>query len=68
VRAVWDPLQVELFVNQKEIEAKALENWTVDREKSKKILTDYCYDVQEEIVETAWGLSALLWTKYDEKF
>jgi dipeptidase len=68
VRAVWDPLQVELFVNQKKIEAKALEYWTVDREKSKKILTDYCYDVQEEIVETAWGLSALLWTKYDEKF
>ena len=67
-RAVWDPWQDRLFANQKEIEAKAMEVWTVDREKAREILTVYCLDLQAEIVEQAWGLSELLWTKYDEQF
>jgi dipeptidase len=68
VRAVWDPWQAQLFANQKEIEAEALELWSLDREKTKELLTFYCLELQAEIVEQAWGLSEFLWTKYDEKF
>ncbi len=68
VRAVWDPWQAELFTNQKVIEAKALEEWTISREKAKELLTNYCLELQVDIVNRAWGLGDELWTKYDEKF
>jgi len=68
VRAVWDPWQAELFTNQKIIEAKALKEWSINREKAKEFLTNYCMELQVDIVERAWGLGDELWTKYDEKF
>jgi dipeptidase len=68
VRAVWDPWQAELFTNQKVIEAKALEEWSINREKAKEFVTTYCLELQVDIVERAWGLGDELWTKYDEKF
>lgn len=68
VRAVWDPMQKEFFSNQKEIEAEALKLWKQDRTKAKEFLTDYCYRLQEKVVDRAWQLAEELWTKYDEKF
>jgi len=68
VRAVWDPWQAQLFAHQNDIETKAMELWDVDREKARKFLTDYCIEVQADIVDQAWGLGDFLWTKYDEKF
>ncbi len=68
VRAVWDPLQTELFENQKVIEQKALELWQKDRDAAVEFLTKYSYDWQEKVCDRAWLLGDELWTKYDELF
>ncbi|MBT8378136.1 MAG: C69 family dipeptidase, partial [Ignavibacteria bacterium] len=68
VRAVWDPMQVELFGNQESFEKEALELWGKSREKAKEFLTEHCYQLQSKIVQRAWDLGDELWTKYDEKF
>ncbi len=68
VRAVWDPLQAELFANQKEVEEKALELLKTDRNEAIKFLTDYTNQWGIKVVERAWKLGDELWTKYDEKF
>lgn len=68
VRAVWDPMQKELFGNQMKIEAEALKHYNLNRDDAKEFLTKYCYSWQEIVVERAWLLGDELWTKYDEKF
>lgn len=68
VRAVWDPMQAELFTNQEKIEAKALELLKFDRDKAIKFLTDYTNEWGIKATERAWKLGDELWTKYDELF
>jgi len=68
VRAVWDPWQAELFAKQKSFENEILEQWSIDREKAKEMLTKYSIETQAAIVERAWELGEELWTKYDELF
>jgi dipeptidase len=68
VRAVWDPMQTELFAKQESFEKEALELWGISRENAKEFITDYCYQLQAKIVQRAWDLGDELWTKYDEKF
>jgi len=68
VRAVWDPMQVELFSNQEKIEAQALELLKIDRDKAIKFLTDYTNEWGIKATERAWKLGDELWTKYDELF
>ncbi len=66
VRAVWDPMQEELFQNQATIEQE------IYRIKSTKgqieILTKYTNDWGNKVVNEAWKLGDYLFTKYDEKF
>lgn len=68
VTAVWKPMQMELFDNQKITEDKALELLKNDRQKAIKHLTDYSVFWGNKVVEKAWELGDFLWTKYDEKF
>lgn len=68
VRAVWDPMQAELFSNQEKIEAQALELLKTDRDKAIKFLTDYTNEWGIKATERAWKLGDELWTKYDELF
>jgi dipeptidase len=68
VTSVWKPMQTELFALQKSTEDKALKLLKSDKEKSKKYLTDYGILWGNKVVEKAWELGDLLWTKYDEKF
>jgi dipeptidase len=68
VTAVWKPMQMELFANQKATEDKALELLKDDPEKAKKHLTGYGVFWGNKVVEKAWELGDFLWTKYDEKF
>ena len=69
VRAVWDPIQNELFGNQIKIEQKALELHQQGKSKQlNKYLTDYTLNWGENVVEQAWVLGDLLWTRYDELF
>lgn len=68
VRAVWDPMQAELFANQEKIEAQALEFLKTDRDKAIKFLTDYTNEWGIKATERAWKLGDELWTKYDELF
>jgi dipeptidase len=68
VTAVWGPMQQELFMNQKDIEDKALELLKKDRKKTRKYLTEYTNRWGTKVVQQAWDLGDLLWTRYDEKF
>ena len=68
VKNVWMPIQAELFENQKSIENKALELLKSDPDEAKKHLTGYGIYWGNKVVEKAWELGDLLWTKYDEKF
>jgi len=68
VRAVWQPLQQELFQNQKSVESKAAALLKKDRRKARKFLTDYTTRWGTKLVNEAWKLGDFLWTKYDEKF
>jgi len=68
VRAVWDPMQKELFGNQKSFEDEALKRWNLNRDDAKEFLTKFCSNLQENLIERAWLLGDELWTKYDEKF
>jgi dipeptidase len=68
VSAVWQPLQAELFENQKNIEQEALKLLKKNPEKGIKFLTRYTMQWGEKVVERAWQLGDELWTKYDERF
>jgi len=68
VDAVWNPMQEELFKNQKDFEARALELYNEDPQKCSEYLTDYTMEWGNKVVDEAWKLGDFLWTKYDEKF
>ncbi|MFO7829690.1 MAG: C69 family dipeptidase, partial [Bacteroidales bacterium] len=69
VDAVWNPMQTELFENQRKIEEEALKLY---KEKNPKktidYLNKYSNDKANKVVDEAWKLGDFLWTKYDEKF
>lgn len=68
VGAIWQPIQEELFKNQKVIESEALKKFKNDPDLTVKFLTKYSIKQAEMAVEKAWQLGDFLWTKYDEKF
>jgi dipeptidase len=68
VRAVWDPMQKEMFANQNEIERKAVDSLKKDKKSAVEMITKYSFDLQEKVVNRAWDLIDDLWTKYDERF
>ncbi|MCP4551777.1 MAG: dipeptidase [Bacteroidetes bacterium] len=68
VDAVWNPMQAELFSNQKSFEAEALTLFKKDPRKLNPFLTDYTLNQGTKVVNKAWELGDLLWTLYDEKF
>lgn len=69
VRAVWDPWQEELFIVQSEIETEALNLLQKGRKKQAiKHLTDHTIAWGDKVVDQAWDLGDLLWTRYDELF
>jgi dipeptidase len=69
VDAVWNPMQKELFDNQKKFEAEALSVYNEKKpQKTIFYLTKYTNDWGNMVVDKAWELGDFLWTKYDEKF
>ncbi len=69
VNAVWDPWQEELFEKQAAFEEKALELYKNGKQKElNAYLTGYTMEWGNRVVEKAWELGDLLWTRYDEKF
>ncbi|MDZ7860065.1 MAG: C69 family dipeptidase [Candidatus Krumholzibacteriota bacterium] len=66
VRNCWDPVQKKLFADQEEFEKKAL--MIKNKRRRREFLTDYTLRQGKRVVEKAWNLGDLLWTKYDEKF
>jgi len=68
VRAVWDPMQAELFANQNEFEKPMVDLLKRDRKSAIEKITKYSYDWQEKVVDRTWDLIDGLWTKYDELF
>lgn len=69
VNEVWDQWQAELFTGQNAFEEQAL----ILHKKGKKeelrvYLTAYTMEWGNKVVDKAWDLGDMLWTKYDEKF
>jgi len=69
VDAKWNPMQKELFQNQKNIEEEALKLYKEKKpQKTIDYLNRYSNDWGNKVVDEAWKLGDFLWTKYDEKF
>ncbi|MBC35265.1 MAG: peptidase C69 [Bacteroidetes bacterium] len=68
VEAVFGPMQKELFANQKNIEAEALELFKKNPKKGNAFLQEYSFKHANKAVKEAWKLGDLFWTKYDELF
>ncbi len=69
VEAVWGPMQKKLFEKQADVEAEAVKIYDPKNpEKTIEYLTNYTNQWGEKVVQEAWDLGDLLWTKYDEKF
>ena len=69
VNSVWDAWQEELFASQAAFEAEALRLYkSGNHQKLIDYLTGYTVSWGNRVVEKAWELGDLLWTKYDEKF
>ncbi|MCF8225056.1 MAG: C69 family dipeptidase [Bacteroidales bacterium] len=69
VRKVWDPWQKEMFENQQVFEKKALELYEAGKIKElNEYLTGYTIGWGDKVVDKAWGMGDMLWTKYDELF
>ncbi|MFC2116478.1 dipeptidase [Bacteroidota bacterium] len=67
--AVWIPWQTELLANQEEVEDEALYLYKEGKpEKSIEFLTGYSIKWGKKVVDKAWELGDLIWTKYDELF
>ena len=69
VNAVWDNWQQELYDGQEAFEKQALDLY---KEGGKKevvdLLTGHTLEWGERVVDKAWELGDMLWTRYDEKF
>ncbi|MBD3339579.1 MAG: peptidase C69, partial [Candidatus Lokiarchaeota archaeon] len=68
VTEVWSPMQQELFTNQPDIEQQALSLHKKNPQKARTFLTDYSIKWGNTVVQKAWDLGDMLWTRYDEKF
>jgi dipeptidase len=68
VDKIWNPIQQELFDNQKNFERQAVQMLQQDQAKGHAFLTGYTGQWGSYVVNKAWKLGDYLWTKYDEKF
>jgi dipeptidase len=69
INGVWDQWQSELFEGQGAFEEQALELYKKGKkEELNNYLTGYTMGWGEKVVEKAWELGDMLWTRYDEKF
>lgn len=69
IDAVWNPMQKELFENQKTFEEEALKLYNEKKpKKTIEYVTKYTNEWGNKVVDEAWELGDFLWTKYDEKF
>lgn len=68
VDKIWNPIQQELFDNQKNFEKQAVQMLQQDEAKGHAFLTGYTGQWGSYVVNKAWKLGDYLWTKYDEKF
>ncbi|MCG8410520.1 MAG: C69 family dipeptidase [Bacteroidales bacterium] len=69
IDAAWNPMQKELFENQKTIEAEALKLYKKNKpKKTIEYLNEYSNKWGDKVVNKAWELGDFIWTKYDEKF
>ncbi len=69
VNEVWDSWQEELFDGQAAFEEQALELYKRGKkEELVNYLTGHTMEWGDKVVEKAWELGDMLWTRYDEKF
>ncbi|RLD66867.1 MAG: peptidase C69, partial [Bacteroidetes bacterium] len=69
VNEVWDSWQEELFDGQAAFEEQALDLYKRGKkEELVNYLTGHTMEWGDKVVEKAWELGDMLWTRYDEKF
>ena len=68
LKKVWQPIEIEAFGKQKEIEDEALRLYQTDPAKAGEFLTKYCVGIANKAVTDYWKLGELLWSKYNNIF
>jgi dipeptidase len=68
LRAVWEPMEEELFVRQAEVEAEALALFEEDPARARAFLTEYSHGWANRAVDRYWTLGDELWVKYNNVF
>ncbi len=68
VDAVWEPMQLELINQQKEVDNQALRLYKENKKDAIEFLNYYSNEKGEMVMKEAINLGDFLWTKYDEKF
>ena len=68
VEKVWSAIENKIFEEQAGFEQKVLEVYKKDKNKAKKMLTDYSVKTAEDAVDQYWKLADDLWSKYTNKF
>jgi len=68
LRAVWEPMEEELFARQTEVEAEALSLFESDPARAQAFLTEYSQGWANRAVEQYWALGDELWVKYNNVF
>jgi hypothetical protein len=69
VNEVWDQWQDKLFADQEAFEQEALDLYRKgDYKDLYETLTGYTMKWGNLVVDKAWELGDMLWTKYDEMF
>jgi len=68
IDAVWDPMQKQMFEEQKAFDDEMKKLAKKNPKKAKEELTKRTMQKGDQVVEKAWNLGNFLWTKYDEKF
>ncbi len=68
VESVWNPMQLQLINEQKEVDTQALELYKRNKKGAVEFLDEYSNEQGKKVMKEAVKLGDLLWTKYDEKF
>ncbi|NQU32948.1 MAG: C69 family dipeptidase [Bacteroidetes bacterium] len=68
VDAVWEPMQLKLIENQKNVDSQALDLYKENKKDAIEFLNYYSSEQGEKVMKEAIKLGDFLWTKYDEKF
>jgi len=68
LQAVWEPIEIEAFARQAEIDAEAQRLYRQNPAAAREYLTRYCHELAGSTVSAYWQLGDDLWSKYNNRW